>query len=49
MVKLVLVGRDKKHLKLKILVPKFVPWDLEATHTDLEATRNDSSFPISLF
>ena len=26
-------GMAKKHLKLKILVSKFVPWDLEATHT----------------
>ena len=42
MVKLVFVRRAKKHLKLKILLSKFVPWDLEATRTwDLEATRTD--------
>ena len=36
------VGRANKHLKLKILVSKFVPWDPEATRTsDLEATRTD--------
>ena len=44
MEKLVSVGRAKKHLKLKILVSKFVPWDLEATRTwDLEATRDGTS------
>ena len=31
MEKLVSVRRAKKHLKLKILVSKFVPWDLAAT------------------
>ena len=41
MVKLVSVGRAKKYLKLKILVSKFVPWDLEATRTDLAAGHND--------
>ena len=36
-------GREgKKHLKLTILVSKFVPWDHKATRTwDLEATRTD--------
>ena len=37
MAKLFSVRRAKKHLKLKIVVSKFVPWDLVATHTDLEA------------
>ena len=32
-VKLVLVGRAKKNLKVKILFSMFVPWDLEATRT----------------
>ena len=32
-VKLVSFGRAKKHLKLKTLVSKFAPWDLEATRT----------------
>ena len=41
--KFVLVGRAKKHPKLKILASKFVPWDLEATHTDLKATRDETS------
>ena len=31
----------KKHLKLKTFVSKFVPWDPEASRTDLEATRTD--------
>ena len=32
----------KKHLDLKKMLSKFVPWDLKATRTwDLEATRND--------
>ena len=34
MVKLVSVGRAKKHLKLKTLVSNFVPWDLEATRDE---------------
>ena len=34
----------KKHLKLKILVSKFFPWDLEVIRTwDLEATCNGTS------
>ena len=28
---------QKKHLKLEILISKFVPWDLKATRIDLEA------------
>ena len=35
---------QKSHLKLKILVSKFVPWDLEATCTwDLKASRDRTS------
>ena len=37
-----MVGMAKKHLKLKILISKFVPWDLEAVRTqELEATRTE--------
>ena len=43
MVKLVSVGRAKKHLKLIILVSKFVSWDLEATRKELQTTRDESS------